>query len=344
MKKDLAFGEKVIFMPDATRGAVRYLTTKQVEETGTNNIVVNTLHLMISPGAQKIQALGGIKKFMNFNGTVLSDSGGFQVFSLLHTKKWKGKITNEGAIFKSPKDGNTFELTPEKSIEIQMMLDSDVMVVLDDCRNAEISREQAEISVERTIEWAKRAKKHFEKLDGKKKGKLLSCVVQGANFLDLREICSKELSKLNFDGYNFGGYVADDNGDLVLDEMKTVIENTPKDKFKYAMGVGKPEDIIVASKLGYTIFDTVLPSRNARHGTVYSFDEKGYILRITSAPYSEDLRPIDSTCDCYTCKNHTRAYVHHLIRNDESTGKQLATIHNLRFYQRLVEKINNKET
>ena len=126
--------------------------------------------------------------------------------------------------------------------------------------------------------------------------------------------------------------------------MKTVIENTPKDKFKYAMGVGKPEDIIVASKLGYTIFDTVLPSRNARHGTVYSFDEKGYILRITSAPYSEDLRPIDSTCDCYTCKNHTRAYVHHLIRNDESTGKQLATIHNLRFYQRLVEKINNKET
>jgi queuine tRNA-ribosyltransferase len=337
------FGSKIIFMPDATRGAVRYLTTLQVEETGTNNIVVNTLHLMISPGAEKIQALGGIKKFMNFSGTVLSDSGGFQVFSLLHTKKWKGKITKDGATFQSPKDGKTFELTPEKSIDIQMMLDTDVMVVLDDCRNAEISRKEAEISVDRTIEWAKRAKKHFEKLEGHKKGKLLSCVIQGASFLDLREFCAKELSKLSFDGYNFGGYVARENGKLVLDEMKVVIENTPKDRFKYAMGVGKPEDIIAASKLGYTVFDTVLPSRNARHGTVYSFDEKDYVLRITSAQYSEDIKPIDSTCDCYTCRNHTRAYVHHLIRNDESTGKQLATIHNLRFYQRLVEKLNKGE-
>lgn len=342
MINHLGFGEKPIFMPDATRGAVRSLTSSQIKATGTTHMVVNTLHLMISPGSEKIKQLGGIKKFMNFDGILLSDSGGFQVFSLLHTKKWKGKVSSNGAIFKSPRDGKTFELTPESSIEVQSQLDTDVMVVLDDCRDAQISRKEAEISVDRTIQWAIRAKKYFLEKGLDKRGKLLSCVVQGANYLDLREECAKELVKIGFDGYNFGGYVINDKGNLVLEEMQVVIDNTPRDKFNYAMGVGKPEDIIAAHKLGYNVFDTVLVTRNARHGTLYSFSEDGGIVRITGAKYSDDLRPIDDTCDCEACRNHTRAYIHHLLRNGEMTGMTLATIHNLRHYQRLMEKISQK--
>lgn len=173
-------------------------------------------------------------------------------------------------------------------------------------------------------------------------GKLLSCVVQGANFPDLRKECAKELVNIGFDGYNFGGFVVDEDGELVLDEMRAVIENTPNDKFKYAMGVGKPEDIRRASDIGYRVFDTVLVTRNARHGTLYSSDIDGEVLRIGNAEYSTDQKPIDSNCDCYTCQNHSRAYVHHMLKAGEATGMTLATIHNLRYYQRLIEELNKK--
>lgn len=337
------FGKNITFMPDATRGAVRFLTSNQLKDTGTKNVVVNTLHLMIHPGADTIEELGGIHSFMNWKeGFMLSDSGGFQVFSLLHSKKWDGKIDNDGATFKSPREGKTYRLTPETSIEIQMKLGTDILVALDDCRDAQVDRNEAETSVERTLEWAKRSFAHFKKLKGHENGKLISCVVQGANYLDLREYCAKELSKMNFDGYNFGGYVIDDNGKLVIEEMKVVMDNTPKGKFKYAMGVGKPQDIIDASKIGYTVFDTVLVTRNARHGTLYSFDEGDYTLRIKNSKYSRDLNPIDGGCDCEACVKHTRSYIHHMIRIGEATGMTLATIHNLRFYQRLVERLNSE--
>lgn len=331
------FGSKITFMPDATRGAVKFLTSKQLADTGTKNIVVNTLHLLISPGPEVISNLGGIHKFMNWNGHILSDSAGFQVFSLLHSKKWEGKITKNGAVFKSPRDGKTYEITPEKSIEIQMMLNTDIMVVLDDCRKAEVTRKEAEESVERTLEWAVRSKKRFEELGGHENGKLLSAVVQGANFLDLREYCAKELSKMGFDGYNFGGYVVNEKGELAVEELKVVHENTPADKFKYGMGIGKPEDIIAAAKIGYTVFDTVLPSRNARHGTLYTMNEG--IVRIKNSKYADDQKPIEEGCDCEACQNHTRGYIHHLLRIGEPTAMTLATIHNLRHYQRLVESI-----
>lgn len=336
------FGKKYIFMPDATRGAVRFLTTKQLKETGTEAIVTNTLHLLMTPGPTRIQELGGIKKFMNWDGIVLTDSGGFQVFSLIHSGKWKGKVHENGATFKSPLTGDIYELTPEISIDIQMSIGSDILVTLDDCRNTGLTRKEAELSVERTVEWARRCKSHFENVYGgsKKTGKLLSCVVQGSNFADLRKRCAEELTEIGFDGYNFGGFVVDGDGELVLDEMSAVIENTPKDKFKYAMGVGKPKDICRASKIGYTVFDTVLVTRNARHGTLYSSDIDGEVLRITNSEYSTDQRPIDSHCDCYTCKNHTRAYVHQMLRVGEATGMTLATIHNLRYYQRLIEEMN----
>ncbi len=337
------FGKNYIFMPDATRGAVRYLTTEQLRDTGTEAIVTNTLHLLMTFGIEKLKNLGGIKNLMKWDGIVLTDSGGFQVFSLIHSKKWKGKVHENGATFKSPTTGDTYELTPESSIDIQMAINSDILVTLDDCRNTGLSRKEAEISVERTISWAKRCKEHFEKEYGgtKKTGKLLSCVVQGANYLDLRKKCANELSNIGFDGYNFGGFVVDSEGKLVVDEMIAVVENTPSDKFKYAMGVGKPEDIRECAKLGYKVFDTVLVTRNARHGTLYSSDIENEVLKIKNSEYSLDEKPIDSKCDCYTCRNFSRAYVHHMLRIGEATGMTLATIHNLRYYQRIIEELNN---
>jgi queuine tRNA-ribosyltransferase len=335
------FGKKPIFMPDATRGAVRYVTTSQLKQIEVEGVVVNTLHLLITIGPDRIKRLGGMHKFMNWDRYILSDSGGFQVFSLLHSKKWQGKIHENGADFKAPIDGKTYSLTPETSIDIQMALDSDVLVTLDDCRDAQVSQLEAELSVKRTIDWAYRAKNHFEKTYGgtAKTGKLLSCVVQGANYLELRQKCAEELTKIGFDGYNFGGYVIDENGILVTEQMKIVIENTPKDKFKYAMGVGKPVDIIAGRKIGYTVFDTVLVTRNARHGTLYSFDVSeadGFAVRIKNSKYSEDMTPIDSTCDCEACLNHTKAYFHNLLKSDEAAALSLMSIHNLRFYMRLV--------
>jgi queuine tRNA-ribosyltransferase len=327
-----------MFLPDATRGAVRFLTTEQLKDTGTQGIVTNTLHLLINYGADHIAKLGGIKKLMNWDGMVLTDSGGFQVFSLIHLGRWKGRIHQDGAIFRSPKDGTEYELTPETSIDIQMKIGSDVMVCLDDCRKTDLTREEAEESVERTIRWAKRCKDHFNNEYGgtKETGKLLTSVVQGANFTDLRAQCAKALVDIGFDGYNFGGFVVDEEGQLVLDEMQTVIDNTPEDKLRYAMGVGKPDDIRKASKIGYNWFDTVLVTRNARHGTLYSSDMPDEILRITNSAYANDLEPIDSKCDCEVCQKHSRAYIHHLLKIGEATGMTLATIHNLRYYQNLM--------
>ena len=336
------FGKKHIFMPDATRGAVRFLTTQQLKDTGTEAIVTNTLHLMIAPGVEKMKELGGIKKLMNWDGIVLTDSGGFQVFSLIHSKKWEGKIDENGAIFKSPREGNIYTLTPESSIDIQMGIGSDILVTLDDCRKSDLNESEARESVDRTIAWARRCKDRFEKEYGgtKETGKLLSCVVQGAKYPELRRECAKALVEIGFDGYNFGGFVVDDDGELVLDEMRAVIENTPEDKFKYAMGVGKPVDIRRASKIGYKVFDTVLVTRNARHGTLYSSDIEDEVLRIGNSEYSSDQRPIDTNCDCYTCKNHSRAYVHHMLKAGEATGMTLATIHNLTYYQKLIQGLS----
>lgn len=328
--------EKYFFMPDATRGAVRYLTTKQLEETGTQAIVTNTLHLLIHPGPDVIQQLGGIKKMMGWKGIVFTDSGGFQLFSLLHSKKWRGKVHENGATFKSPKEGNKYELTPESSIDIQMKIGSDVLVTLDDCRDTGLSRYEAEKSVDRTLKWAVRCKEHFNKEYGgtKKTNKLLTCVVQGSNFLDLRAYCARELVKIGFDGYNFGGYVVDKDGGLVVDEMSAVIENIPKDTIRYAMGVGKPEDILRAVKIGYNIFDTVLVTRNARHGTVYT--SQG-VVRIKNSEMGNDLSPVDRECDCECCKNYSRAYLHHMLKNGESIALTILTIHNLTFYQKLIK-------
>lgn len=335
------FGKEPIFLPDATKGAIKFLTTQQLKDTGIQGIVVNTLHLLINLGIEKLNSHKGIKKLMNWEGYVLSDSGGFQIYSLLHSKKWKGSINEDGVIFKDPRSGEEYSLSPESSIDIQLAIGSDVLVCLDDCRFSDISRGEAEVSVERTLRWAERCKIHFDKRKKERehKDKILSAVIQGAGYLDLREICSKELVGMGFDGYNFGGYVIDSKGKLVVDELQAVAKFLPKSKFRYVMGVGKPQDILECFNFGYTVFDTVLVTRNARHGTLYSFDEEEYILRIGNAQYAQSPLPIDSTCDCEACKNYSRGYIHYLLKIKEPTGYTLATIHNLRFYQRLIDSL-----
>ena len=331
--------KRYFFMPDATRGAVRYLTTKQLEETGTKALVTNTLHLLIHPGPEIIEKLGGVKKMMGWNGILITDSGGFQVFSLIHSKKWKGRVHEDGATFKSPRQGDIYELTPEGSIDIQMKIGSDILVTLDDCRDTGLNREEAEKSVERTLKWALRCKEHFENEYGgtKETGKLLTCVVQGSNYLDLREMCAKELVKIGFDGYNFGGFVVDNEGSLVVDEMETVIKNIPEDKIRYAMGVGKPEDILKSAEIGYNLFDTVLVTRNARHGTLYTSEGE---IKIGNSKMSADQNPVDKNCSCECCKNYSRSYIHNTLKVGEATAMTLATIHNLTYYQNIIEKLN----
>jgi queuine tRNA-ribosyltransferase len=223
-----------------------------------------------------------------------------------------------------------------------MKIGSDVLVTLDDCRATDLTREEAQESVRRTVAWAKRCKDHFNNEYGgtKETGKLLTCVVQGANYLDLRAQCAKELVKIGFDGYNFGGFVVNSKGELVVEEMKAVIENLPEDTIRYAMGVGKPEDVIRVSKLGYNLFDTVLVTRNARHGTLYTSQGE---VNIRNAKMGLDTRPVDPECGCECCRNYSRAYIHHMLKNKEATAQTLATIHNLTYYQTLVKQINKGE-
>lgn len=324
-----------IFMPDATLGAVRTLTTTQIEATNTNMLVVNTFHLLLSHGVEKMTQLGGIKKIMDWDGRVLSDSGGFQIYSLIHKKDNMGKITQYGAYFKSPIDGSEHLLTPEISIDMQMAIDSDVLIVLDDCRFSEISKKEAEESVRFTTSWAQRAKEHFtQNYTERSKAKKIFAVVHGGNFKNLRDKSAKQLREIGFDGYCFGGWPVDNDGNLVEDILEFTATQLPEDKPRYAMGVGTPDDIRKCLDYGYNMFDCVLPTRNARHGLLYTSSGK---MRITKSEFKMDSSPVDENCGCETCRRYSKAYLHHLFKADEITGKVLATIHNLQYYSSLLE-------
>ncbi|MBN1619011.1 tRNA guanosine(34) transglycosylase Tgt [Candidatus Dojkabacteria bacterium] len=324
-----------IFMPDATLGTVRAVSTDQLKNTNTKMVVVNTYHLYLTLGIENLTKLGGIKKLMNWDGYILSDSGGFQVYSLIHKKSNLGKITQYVVYFKSPVNGSKTLLTPEISIDMQYAIDSDIFIALDDCRYSGVSRRDAETSVNYTIDWARRARDHFDKKNTRPNNKKIFAVIQGGSFKDLRERCARELIEMDFDGYCFGGWPVDDKGILVEDILKLVADLMPVHKPRYAMGVGKPEDIEKCVQLGYNMFDCVIPTRNARHGILYSSNG---IVRIKHTKYKLDTNPIDSNCGCETCRNYTRAYVHHLLKNNEILGKTLATIHNLYYYQDLLKK------
>ena len=322
--------ETPIFMPVGTRGTVKGLTPEQVKECHSGICLANTYHLWLRPGEDIVHKCGGLHTFMNYDRPILTDSGGFQVFSLAKNKE--KDITEEGVHFKSHIDGKDLFLTPEKSIEIQNKLDSDIAMSFDECPPASASYEYLKNSIERTLRWAARGKSVHSNPN-----QSLFGIVQGGAHEDLRKFSAIETVKMDFDGYSVGG-VAND-GESKEDMYKAIEYSTPylpKDKVRYLMGVGEPVDILEGVERGIDIFDCVLPTRIARHGQAFTRDGK---KNFNNAQYKEDLLPVEEGCDCYTCKHYSRAYIRHLISVGETLGGTLLSIHNIRFLIRLTEEI-----
>ena len=319
--------ETPMFMAVGTRATVKTLSPEELYNCNCGIILANTYHLWLRPGEDIVKKAGGIGKFMNYKGPTLTDSGGYQVFSLANPKD----ITEEGVKFKSHIDGSNLFLTPEKSIEIQNKLGSDIAMSFDECPPASASYEYMKNSIERTLRWAKRGKKVHSNKD-----QCLFGIVQGGPHEDLRKYSAIETVKLDFDGYSIGG-VAND-GESKEDMYKAIdysVPYLPKDKLRYLMGVGEPVDILEGVERGIDIFDCVLPTRIARHGNAFTKSGK---INIKNAKYKEDFTPIEKNCDCYACQNFTKSYIRHLINVNETFGQRLLSIHNIRFLIKLTEE------
>lgn len=322
--------ETPMFMPVGTLANVKTLTPEELKSEHSAIVLCNTYHLWLRPGADIVEHAGGLHKFMNYDGPILTDSGGFQVFSLAHNKK--KDITEEGVHFKSHIDGSKLFLTPEISIQVQNKLDSDIAMSFDECPPASADYEYMKHSIERTLRWARRGKDvHCNPRQS------LFGIVQGGAYQDLREFSATETVKMDFDGYSIGG-VANDGE--CKEDMYAAIEYSvpflPIDKPRYLMGVGDPIDIIEGVIRGVDMFDCVLPTRIARHGN--AFTRKGK-LNLKNLQYKEDFTPLEENCDCYTCKHYTKAYIRHLVVANESLGGRLLSIHNIRFLIHLTEEL-----
>lgn len=344
-----------VFYPDATRAVLKTLDSSDIESTHTPGILVNTWHLYRELGKTMFKHFDGVREFMDWHGGVISDSGGFQVMSIVKKIDGKGAITDEGVYFRLNKNKKVL-FTPEKSVEFQMMLNPDMVVVLDDFTPPGVGVRVARETVRRTIEWAIRSKEEFEKqckkrgLSEKERPYLLG-VVQGAEHLDIRAECTQELVRIGFDGLGYGGWPIDPEGNFNYDIAKTIAENAPESYLLYGLGIGKPEEIVGCFDLGYQIFDCVLPTRDARHKRLYVYtadsidqinirSEKFYSYYVPDKEkHFKDTSPISTACDCLLCTRYTRAYLAHLFRIQDSTALRLATIHNLRFYSILMEKL-----
>ena len=315
------------FMPIGTYGTVKAMTPEEVKATGAEIILGNTFHLMLRPGTEIIKAHGGLHNFMHWSGPILTDSGGFQVFSLSDLRK----ITEEGVWFKSPLDGSNVFLNPEISMQIQRDLDSNIVMIFDECTPFPVSYDDAAKSVDLSIGWAKRSKIAH----GDNKNALFG-IIQGSIFTDLRDRSLAALLEIGFDGYAIGGLAVGEPKHEMFGILQHLAPQIPENKPRYLMGVGTPQDLIDGVLNGVDMFDCVLPTRNARNGCL--FTSKG-VVRIRNSVHKNDLAPLDQNCDCYTCKYYTRAYLHHLDRCREILGARLNTIHNLHFYQKLMTNL-----
>ena len=332
-----------IFCPDATRGVVKGLDSQDLQAAQVRGIIVNTWHLHQQVGAAQMIDFGGIKSLMNYPGLVISDSGGFQVFSLFQKIPGFGKITDEGLVtYTGPKKQTKILFTPEDSIAMQFAIGSDIIICLDDYTPPDGSPDRQKESVMRTIDWARRCRVAFDQQVERRQLRpdekpLLFAVIQGHDDLSLRRYCAEQLQEIGFDGYGLGGQKFLPSGKLDLDWTAFNASLTPDCFPRYALGFGKPDDIVALIKQGYTIFDTVLPTRDARHGRIYIADPTHlyHTLHLSQAKYSADERPLDVTCHCHTCRHYSRRYLHHLLRLKDTSFARLATIHNLYFYQQL---------
>ena len=320
--------ETPMFMPVGTRGTVKGVLPESLKDLGAGIILANTYHLWLRPGEDIVEKCGGLHKFMNWDGPILTDCGGFQVFSLVKDKK---DISEEGVRFKSHIDGSNLFLTPEKSIEIQNKLDSDIAMSFDECPPYPVSYEYMKEAVERTLRWAERGKKVHNN-----PRQALFGIVQGGEFEDLREYSCKKTVEMDFDGYSIGGTSVGEDKDTMYKMVEYGVKYLPKDKVRYLMGVGDPVDILEGIERGIDIFDCVLPTRIARHGQAFTRHGK---INFHNLKFKEDLSPIDEECDCYSCKHYSKAYIRHLISVDEMLGGTLLSIHNIRFLIKLTEEI-----
>lgn len=332
-----------LFFPDATKAVVRSVDSQDIINAKTPGILVNTLHLYLDLGKKVLDKFNGIGPFMNWPGAMISDSGGFQVMSL--AKKGSGKVTDEGVSFHLNKKKKVL-LTPEKSIDFQLKLKTDLLVVLDDFTPPGVSYETAKITVDRTINWARRSKAEFDKQCADREVKpYLTAVVQGGVYPDLRKECCLRLVEMGFESFGYGGWPMDNEGKFDYQSAQIIVDNTPKNSLLYGLGIGKPDEMVSLVKIGYDIFDCVLPTRDARHGRLYVSDGgvKGYkFYSPDKERYYCDNEPVDKNCDCLLCQNYSRAYLRHLYKIEDYSAIRLATIHNLRFYSRVMEKLQKE--
>ncbi|MFV5490593.1 tRNA guanosine(34) transglycosylase Tgt [Acinetobacter sp. ASP199] len=320
--------ETPMFMPVGTYGTVKGMLPRDIKEIKSQVILGNTFHLYLRPGLDVIREHGGLHQFMKWNNPILTDSGGFQVFSLGAMRK----IKEEGVTFRSPIDGSKVFLSPEISMDIQHTLNSDIVMIFDECTPYPATHEEAQKSLQLSLRWAKRCKtQHHEVL---KNRNALFGIIQGGMYEDLRDESLKGLLEIGFDGYAIGGLSVGEPKEEMIKVLDYLPAKMPEDKPRYLMGVGKPEDIVEAVRRGVDMFDCVMPTRNARNGHYFV---TGGLVRIRNSKYRHDQSPLDPTCDCYTCQNFTRAYLFHLEKCGEMLGSMLGTIHNLRYYLRLTE-------
>ena len=320
------------FMPVGTQGTVKTLSPTELEDSGAQIILANAYHLFLRPGPEVIKKAGGLHKFMSWPKPVLTDSGGYQIFSLALLRK----VNDTGVEFQSHIDGMKHFFTPEAVVEIQTDYGSDIIMPLDECAHYPCAKDYAEEAMRRTIDWAKRSKTAMdEHLGVSHKQNLLFAIIQGSTYEDLRRECSKVLTEIDFDGFAIGGVSVGEPKDLRYNITHLVASMLPEDRPRYLMGVGMPQDILESVEMGIDMFDCVIPTRYGRNGTAFTSVGK---LTVRNSPYIEDLNPLDPQCSCYTCKNFSRSYLRHLFNTQELLGLRLVSLHNVHFFLELMRK------
>jgi queuine tRNA-ribosyltransferase len=349
-----------VYLPDATYGMVRAVDSADLEDCQVTAVVMNTFHLMQRPGSSTIQSLGGLHRMSGWKGPIITDSGGFQAYSLIRQNPKFGSMNANGLTFQPEGAERKFQLSPEKSVQLQLAYGADVVICLDDCTHVDASRQEQEKSVRRTIDWARRSKSEFElqvkqkKLVGAARPKIFG-VIQGGAELDLRKQCAEELLATGFDGFGFGGWPLDGEGGLLADILAYTRQLVPAEFPMHALGVGHPKNVLACWDLGYGIFDSAMPTRDARHARLYAFTQPKtdpqaglsgnwmQYLYIQDEQHIKADLPISPGCDCLTCRRYSRGYLHHLFKMGDNLFYRLATVHNLRFMTELTDRLRNRD-
>ncbi len=328
--------ETPAFMPVATQATPKAMTVETLKKCNVQVFITNTYHLYLRPGLEVLNEAGGIHTFMNWDKSIFTDSGGFQVLSLAALRKFE----KDGVMFQSHIDGSYHKFTPQNNVDMQRKIGSDIMMVLDECTEYPATESYARTAMERTLGWAEDARKHFLSTNGLYGFRQFQFgIIQGSVYPSLRRECAERLVEMDFDGYAMGGIAIGETEENIRDIIAMAAEIMPKNKPRYLMGVGKLDDIEFAVKHGFDIFDCVIPTRNARNGTVFTDEGK---LVIRNAQFKNDFRPIEQGCTCTLCSNYSRAYLHHLVKAREMTGMMLATEHNINYYMRFMERLRDE--